>query len=104
VRAVALKPTPCRDGTYCHDCGVDTLPVDWGYRAEWYMVTQEVWDVAGLPGRGFLCIGCMENRLGRQLVASDFTDCPINDLHTADTQRYAWSYRTPRLTSRLRAV
>jgi hypothetical protein len=84
----------------CHDCGTETLPVDWGYRAEWYMVKDEIWDAVG-PGEGFLCIGCMEGRMGRRLNADDFIDAPVNDLSIADTQRFAWSYRTPRLRSRL---
>jgi len=83
----------------CHDCGTETLPVDWGYRAEWYMVNKEIWEAAGLRS-GYLCIGCIESRIGRRLNANDFTDAPINDLGIADT-RYAWSYRTPRLRSRL---
>jgi hypothetical protein len=27
---------------------------------------------------GFLCIGCLERRIGRRLVADDFTGCPLN--------------------------
>ena len=44
------------------------------------MVHDAVWQAAGMPtdrlqgaGRGFLCIGCLEGRLGRKLVARDFT-------------------------------
>jgi len=84
----------------CKDCETDTCPVEWGYRAEWYMVKQEVWEAAGMRS-GYLCIGCIESRLGRQLRADDFTDAPVNNLKIADS-RYAWSYRTPRLTSRLK--
>jgi hypothetical protein len=84
----------------CADCGVDTLPTD-GPRAEYYVVTKEVWEAAGMPHAGFLCIGCLESRLGRLLCAADFTDCPLNDPATVDVMRYAWSWRTPRLTDRL---
>jgi hypothetical protein len=52
------------------------------------------------PQTAGACIGCLEGRLGRQLTASDFTDVPLNDLSIADG-RYAWSWRTPRLISRL---
>ena len=83
----------------CKDCGVETLPVD-GRRAEWYMVKPDVWADAGMT-TGFLCIGCLETRLGRQLTREDFTDCPVNNPSLADTPRYAFSYRTPRLVSRL---
>jgi hypothetical protein len=38
---------------------------------------------------GFLCIGCLEKRLGRELTAEDFPDCPINHQHDLDTPRLA---------------
>jgi hypothetical protein len=38
---------------------------------------------------GFLCIGCLEKRLGRELTAEDFPDCPINHQHHLDTPRLA---------------
>ena len=34
-----------------------------------------------LPGQEILCIGCLEQRIGRTLVRCDFTDSPINDPH-----------------------
>jgi hypothetical protein len=55
---------------------------------EWYMVHDEVWQQAwadrlkpwhALPGQQILCIGCLEARLGRTLMACDFTDAPVND-------------------------
>lgn len=88
----------------CTDCGVETLP-DNDRRAEWYQVTDALWAASGLgPDDGYLCIGCLEARLGRQLVAADFTDAPLNDLGIVDVGRYAWSYRTPRLVARLKAT
>lgn len=83
----------------CADCGVNTTPrgPDW----EWYMVHDQVWADAGMKtgdenhsGRGFLCIGCLEKRLVRQLTPADFKDLPIN----------AWASResrTARLADRL---
>jgi hypothetical protein len=38
---------------------------------------------------GFLCVGCLEKRLGRQLTAEDFPDYPINHQHDLDTPRLA---------------
>jgi hypothetical protein len=96
MTAVPLTLSNCP----CRDCGMETLPVDWGYRAEYYMVKNEIWDTVG-PGWGYLCVGCLESRMGRKLNADDFIDAPVNDLGIADTQRFAWSYRTPRLKSRL---
>lgn len=55
----------------CLDCAACTLCTD-----EYYMVTDEVW--SSVANRGMLCIGCLEARLGRELTASDFTDCPLN--------------------------
>jgi hypothetical protein len=47
---------------------------------EYYMVHDGLWDVAteDFGGDGMLCVGCLENRIGGKLVASDFTDAPIN--------------------------
>lgn len=90
---------------WCADCGVDTLRLD-DRRSEFYMVTDAVWSAA-MPHdpndmTQFLCIGCLESRLGRELCAADFTtDCPMNDLGSADQARYAWSWRTPRLIDRM---
>jgi hypothetical protein len=38
---------------------------------------------------GFLCVGCLEKRLGRELTAEDFPDAPINHQHDLDTPRLA---------------
>jgi hypothetical protein len=54
----------------CRDCGIDT-----SIRgiAEYYAVHDAVWAAAGMaPNSGMLCIGCLEERLGRQLVGADF--------------------------------
>lgn len=56
----------------CRDCDVDT-----GEIHEIYMVTNEVWTSAGASTEsdwGCLCIGCLESRLKRQLMADDFKD------------------------------
>jgi hypothetical protein len=57
----------------CLDCGVDTDAI-----AEYYMVHDSIWEQAHPDLRGQLCIGCLELRLGRTLLASDFTDQSIN--------------------------
>lgn len=56
----------------CVDCSVHTL-----YLGEYYMLKDSVWSLAQLD-KGMLCISCFENRIQRQLIASDFTDYPIN--------------------------
>jgi hypothetical protein len=76
--------------TNCADCGIGCLTID-----EYpYMVHDHVWDQAwhgrrkswySRPdcqqiGLEVLCIGCLERRLGRTLVADDFIpDVPCND-------------------------
>jgi hypothetical protein len=76
----------------CKDCGVNTSHRS-GIR-EYYMVHDRVWHVAHrtneLPS-GFLCVGCLERRLGRELTAADFKPVPCN---------YVFRY-SPRLWSRI---
>jgi hypothetical protein len=89
----------------CIDCGMDTTPNRRRRGAgtwEWYMVHDSVWLAAGMPKRepmmgykspgGFLCIGCLEARLGRTLTPRDFTDTPVN-------RPDRWN--SPRLNARL---
>ncbi len=61
----------------CADCGIYTIG------GEYYMVRDDVWERASKQRKfrfDFLCIECLENRLGRTLTYDDFTDCPLNDL------------------------
>ncbi len=57
----------------CKDCHMET------YRTEGYDVFPKVWkeankeDNTGWKGTGYLCIGCLEKRLGRNLIGDDFT-------------------------------
>jgi len=87
----------------CVDCGANTREL-----GEYYMVLRSIWLQAGMRGPsdqdiadlragkydgatyekvrdllaapGMLCIGCLENRIGRKLTRYDFMDAPINDL------------------------
>jgi hypothetical protein len=52
------------------------------------MVRDEIWEAAwagrrkpwhALDGQEILCIGCLERRIGRTLMAWDFTNAPVND-------------------------
>ena len=66
----------------CKGCGECT-------KGEYYMVKDDLWTF----GRGFLCVGCLEVRLGRRLEPNDFTDVPVN---------YGWKHcKTPRLLERI---
>lgn len=53
----------------CVDCGVHVRTI----KEYAYAVTREVWLASGLSRTGgFLCVVCLERRLGRQLVNDDF--------------------------------
>ena len=62
----------------CYDCGHDCA-----YMGERFMLHDDVW--WSLLDRGeaytagaMLCVGCVEQRLGRRLTSSDFLPCPLN--------------------------
>jgi hypothetical protein len=92
----------------CIDCGADTTPCT-GKRGcrhkgrhEYYMVRDRVWAEAGMRtgivyhhggGGDYLCIGCLERRIGRKLHFADFIDVTVND------PDHPW--HTRRLRSRL---
>jgi hypothetical protein len=57
----------------CVLCGVDTDAI-----GEFYMVDDELWEKYGVHHHGQLCIGCLEERLGRKLTPADFTDATLN--------------------------
>ena len=89
------------DPTPCIDCQFDVSTLTPG-PGERYMVTDEIWKLA-VPDDPFdpnaeedkwvLCIGCLEDRIGRRLKSTDFTDAPINDPKPG--------YHSERLLSRL---
>lgn len=54
---------------------------------EYYMVQAAVWHAANPKGRGMLCIGCLESRLGRRLTPADFTSAPINSIKEWHSER-----------------
>jgi hypothetical protein len=61
-------------GFPCADCGRDTIGV------EYYIIHDHLWAAAGMaPDGGFLCVGCLERRLGRPLTGADFPPhIPVN--------------------------
>jgi hypothetical protein len=94
---------------HCIDCGVNTapgapgytvgqriarqhpegIPLIYGKNTEVYTVNKRVWKRAGNPD-GCLCIGCLEQRISRQLKRKDFPiDDPLN-----------WMPGSPRLMKR----
>jgi hypothetical protein len=66
----------------CHDCRVDTLDMPGRseyYLTEYYMVHDDVWAQAGMDvASGFLCVRCLQRRLGRPLTGDDLIDAGCN--------------------------
>ena len=56
----------------CLDCHIDT----WG---EYFIVHHDLWHQAVGHRWGYLCVLCLEHRLGRLLTPDDFLPCPAND-------------------------
>lgn len=68
-----LEP-PTADLFVCMDCEVDTKKI-----REYFMVEDDIWAENVPEHRGFLCVGCLEDRMGRELEANDFpSHLPIN--------------------------
>lgn len=93
------------DSCPCADCGALTLP-PWtpetadSYGSEFYVVLDDIWEAADAPERGYLCIGCLERRLGRELDSADFADVPLNSFDAQYSQKAFW-HRSARLADRL---
>jgi hypothetical protein len=66
----------------CADCnatltirpdGFGTMLGMTGWEGDWFMVKDRVWQLGQHEGKcRFLCVGCLENRIGRRLTAGDF--------------------------------
>ena len=46
---------------------------------EYYAVQNDIWRAHG-AGKGMLCIGCLETRIGRKLCRQDFSNAPLNEI------------------------
>jgi len=57
--------------TPCHDCGVDLHDI-----GHYCMLTNPVWRQTGLDD-GYLCLDCIERRIGRPLRYTDFRRCDV---------------------------
>lgn len=82
--------------TSCSDCAADVMPYDDDGRPsenawEWYMVHHHVWEAAHAvqPPARYLCVGCLEQRLGRRLTPEDFSDYDINAPSWTSSRRLA---------------
>ena len=98
----------------CKDCGINAWQIDEGDRMahEDFYVHDSLWDaacpddevvewtqgrVAFREGNFILCIGCLEDRLGRQLTREDFTTPPQRMGGTPPSYRFRrrWKARRP---------
>ena len=74
----SLGPIPkvpnSRKKWICLDCLQDT-----GRMNEHYFVHTDIWLSVTKSISGMLCIGCLENRLGRKLNHLDFPEVTINN-------------------------
>lgn len=72
---VQFTLAPVSQDWRCRDCGSDTRVLD-----EYYMVIDDLWAKAvSSEERGiYLCIGCLEHRIGRRLVRTDFSKPSID--------------------------
>lgn len=71
--SLELEPYKAYSCFYCLKCSVNTLDND-----EYYMIKDEIWLAVNPDDDGMMCIGCVEEVLGRELAPEDFTDCPLN--------------------------
>lgn len=74
----------------CKDCGLKSNET-----CEFYFLHNDIWFSIALQNED-LCIGCVEDRLGRTLTKDDFTSCYINSP--------MWGVKSSRLLNRLVTV
>ncbi|SOD63658.1 hypothetical protein SAMN06297387_11211 [Streptomyces zhaozhouensis] len=79
------KKRPARKDPYADPIGRESREKGWcvdchsSIKDEFFMVHDPVWAKARMENYGgFLCVGCLEKRIGRRLRRGDFTDCPMN--------------------------
>lgn len=72
VKAGVKVEPPSADPSTCDDCSK---------HAPFYVVENAVWAkaVAKKPAQ-YLCLACLEQRLGRLLLFQDFPEVPVNQL------------------------
>lgn len=58
----------------CLDCKVDT-----GKTHEHYFINTDLWLKVVGSKTGMLCIGCLEQHIGRKLTKTDFPNVTINN-------------------------
>jgi hypothetical protein len=86
----------------CDDCGSPLYVIPAGIlgggdgSGEWFMLKDRVWSASQSMGDArFLCVGCIERRIGRRLSSTDFRrSAKVNFAGT----------KTPKLRQRMRGL
>ncbi|GAA1482972.1 hypothetical protein GCM10009624_34120 [Gordonia sinesedis] len=65
--------TPISMDWRCLGCGVDMFSLD-----EYFLLRGDLWRSIVPNGDGHMCVGCVEQSLGRRLVRDDFTKPSLN--------------------------
>jgi len=66
----------------CVDCKINVSDI----KEYAYIVKDEIWPIAF--NGGMLCIGCLENRIGRKLTPNDFDPVPpLNMMNNCQSDR-----------------
>lgn len=113
IRLRAKEAEPPDDILKCHDCRIDAwsqVEPDGRVVHEDFYVHNDLWDRACpdddvlrgfLPtgeefgqGQFILCIGCFEQRLGRQLTRGDFAGGPFDLFGKPPSSRYVARWET----------
>jgi hypothetical protein len=69
--------------SWCGDCGVRVFEC-----GEYYSLRDSVWKSVARKSE-MLCVGCIEERLGRLLVNRDFRPCPLTDEIPLNPRNYS---------------
>lgn len=89
MKIPSKRPAPNPEAYDCADCGVNTLEIE-----EYYVIKDNLWkeilekdpqlseeDRRKQGISTMLCIGCVEDRLGRKLNQDDFKEIRINQIN-----------------------
>ena len=68
AEAGSIEAAEAMDCADCAICAVDCCDID-----EYYLVHDDLWKEFGVV-HGMLCVGCLEQRMGRQLTPADFKE------------------------------
>ena len=80
----------------CMDCGVNCFNI-----GEVFSLRHEIRTTAIPNGNGFLCVGCAEARLKRQLRPADFTEAAMNHPYKLPKPLQRIWHQSERLRNRL---